>query len=174
MKRLYKYEIAGFVFVCIVGTLLHFLYDWSGKLAVVGLFCPVNESVWEHLKLLYFPFLIFSIYEYKKICRDRQNFWLGKYLGVLSGMITILAIHYIVEGAIGKSFTFVDIGSFFVGVLVAFLVSYAIISNNLLIKIPKRVGIVLMGSKIAEFFLFTFLPPFIPLFQDPTNSTFGI
>ncbi len=47
-----------------LGTLNHFLYFLSGQSPIVALFCPVNESVWEHLKLLYFPFLFVSIWEY--------------------------------------------------------------------------------------------------------------
>ena len=174
MKKFIKYEIIGFVFVCIIGTVGHFLYKWSGQAIIVGLFFPVNESIWEHLKLLFFPFLLYSLFEYKKICQDRENFCLGKYVAVLSGMLTILSIHYITKGALGNRIEWVDIVSFFVGTAVAYLISYAVISNNLFVKIPKWVAITLWITKIAEFIIFTFMPPFIPLFQDPVNSTFGI
>ena len=41
----------------LAGSALHFLYDlWPNPLTAV--FAPVNESVWEHLKLLYAPFLV--------------------------------------------------------------------------------------------------------------------
>jgi len=50
-SKLFKFELLGFVFCCILGTLSHFFYDWSGQNIIVGMFCPVNESVWEHLKL---------------------------------------------------------------------------------------------------------------------------
>lgn len=174
MKRFGRYEIAGFVFACIVGTIGHFLFKWSGKATFVGLFFPVNESIWEHLKLLYFPYLLFSIFEYKKICQGSDNFWLGKYIGVLVGMVSILSIHYVTEGALGYRIEWVDIASFFVGCGVAFLTSYTVISNNMFAKAPKWSGIALMLSKVVEFFLFTFMPPFIPLFEDPINATFGI
>ena len=89
-------------------------------------------------------------------------------------MLTILSIHYITKGALGNRIEWVDIVSFFVGTAVAYLISYAVISNNLFVKIPKWVAITLWIAKIAEFIIFTFMPPFIPLFQDPVNSTFGI
>ena len=44
-----KWEIAEFIFIAIVGTLLHFVYDWSGQNPAVGIIAPVSESTWEHL-----------------------------------------------------------------------------------------------------------------------------
>ena len=54
-KTLLKLDIIGFVFVSVIGTLAHFVFEWSGNNTVVGLFCPINESPWEHLKLIFFP-----------------------------------------------------------------------------------------------------------------------
>ena len=56
-----KWEIAEFIFIAIVGTLLHFVYDWSGQNPAVGIIAPVSESTWEHLKLLFFPFLLLLV-----------------------------------------------------------------------------------------------------------------
>ena len=60
-KTLLKLDIIGFVFVSVIGTLAHFVFEWSGNNTVVGLFCPINESPWEHLKLIFFPYLIWTI-----------------------------------------------------------------------------------------------------------------
>ena len=56
-----KWEIAEFIFIAIVGTLLHFVYDWSGQNPAVGIIAPVSESTWEHLKLLFMPALLFTL-----------------------------------------------------------------------------------------------------------------
>ena len=53
-------HIAGAILVCAMGTLAHFVYEWSGNNPVVGLFCAVNESTWEHIKLLFFPMLLYT------------------------------------------------------------------------------------------------------------------
>ena len=45
---------AGIIFTLATGTLLHFTYEWSGENPFVALYSPVSESVWEHLKLLFF------------------------------------------------------------------------------------------------------------------------
>lgn len=58
-----KTNLFRFIFISVLGVLLHFTYEWSGDNAVVGLFSAVNESTWEHLKLLFFPFLLLTILE---------------------------------------------------------------------------------------------------------------
>lgn len=60
-KKLLCYTILGVIFTFLAGTLLHFTYEWSGNNFWVGLFSPVNESTWEHMKLLFFPMLFYSI-----------------------------------------------------------------------------------------------------------------
>ena len=51
-KSLTHWQIAGFFFVSVVGTLLHFLFEWRGESRLVALIAPVNESIWEHMKLV--------------------------------------------------------------------------------------------------------------------------
>ena len=50
-KRLLRWELIGFAFTGAVGTLLHFVYEWTGGDPLIAAFCAVNESTWEHMKL---------------------------------------------------------------------------------------------------------------------------
>ena len=52
-----KTNLFRFIFISVLGVLLHFTYEWSGNNPIVGLFSATNESTWEHLKLLFFPML---------------------------------------------------------------------------------------------------------------------
>ena len=61
MKELKSYTIAGIFFVLILGCLSHFFYEWSSNNFIVGLFAPVSESTWEHMKLIFFPMLLYSL-----------------------------------------------------------------------------------------------------------------
>ena len=81
MKKLYSWQIGGLVFTLLVGSLLHFLYDWTNS-PVVAVFSAVNESTWEHLKLLFFPTFVFSVVESKFLLKHYPNFC-GNYLLVL-------------------------------------------------------------------------------------------
>ena len=60
-KRLFYWELAGALFTAAMGTLLHFVYDWSGGWGAAAAFSAVNESTWEHMKLLFFPMLTFVL-----------------------------------------------------------------------------------------------------------------
>ena len=40
----------------LAGCALHFLYEWLPS-AITALFSPVNESLWEHVKLVFWPLL---------------------------------------------------------------------------------------------------------------------
>ncbi len=59
-NKIRKIEITAFIAACILGVLFHFVYDWTGKNPAAAAFFPVNESTWEHLKLVFFPILILS------------------------------------------------------------------------------------------------------------------
>lgn len=74
VMKIRSWEILGVFFTIIVGTLLHFTYDWTGQSALVGLFSAVNESTWEHLKLLFVPFFIWTIIEYFAFGEHKKTF----------------------------------------------------------------------------------------------------
>lgn len=174
-SKLFKCELLGFALCCIIGTLSHFFYDWSGQNIIVGMFCPVNESVWEHLKLIYTPYFIWSIAEYFILGEKKINLFFSKFLGVLSGMLTILFIHYTYTGATGKESMAADIISFFAGVAAAFIISYAIIKNAKFKGTASEIiSLLLLLATWGLFILFTFSPPLIPLFEDSITKTYGI
>ena len=54
-KYINRSDLPAILAVAILGSLNHFLYDWTGGSSLAALFCPINESPWEHLKLLFFP-----------------------------------------------------------------------------------------------------------------------
>ncbi|MCD7872462.1 MAG: DUF6512 family protein [Clostridiales bacterium] len=128
-KKLFKYEICGFIFVCFLGTLSHFFFDWSGENRFIGLFCPVNESVWEHLKLIYTPYLIWSIFELFKL-KQKAGFFFAKSVGIFCGMFVIISVFYIYTGATGNENMVIDIISFLAGSAAAFIISFTCIKNN--------------------------------------------
>ena len=112
-KKLKKWEFYGFLFVAALGTLGHFLYDISGQNMLVGKFFPVNESIWEHLKLLFFPYVIFSVAEWFCVGKGFKGFAFSKLIGVLSGMLFTVVFYYAYSGILGKNIDFVNILIFF-------------------------------------------------------------
>ena len=173
-KKFFKYEIIGFIFVSIIGTINHFLFELLGNSVIIGLFCPVNESVWEHQKLLFFPFLIWSIAEYFLLERQ-NNFFPAKTVGITCGIIFTIAFYYSYKGISGGESMFFDILSFYVGVGISFLISYMIVKNyNKSNNHLSNISVLILILISAVFIIFTFAPPLIPLFKDPLTSTYGI
>ena len=111
-KKVLRLEIFGFIFTCAIGTLMHFVFEWSENNPFVGLFCPVNESVFEHLKMLFFPYLIWTFIEAIKLSQDKFNVYTAKLIGITSGMLITLAVFYISAGMFGRYFEVVNIASF--------------------------------------------------------------
>ncbi len=174
MKRdLSLWQFAGFALTTLGGTLLHFLYDWTNESILIAPFSGVNESTWEHMKLLFFPLFIFALIQ-RPFFKEQDNFWCVKLVGIATGLILIPVLFYTYNGVFGKSPDWVNIAIFFIAVAAAFLwETRLMIKDRLGCKRPQfafRI-ICLMG---VLFLVFTFAPPQIPLFQDPLTGTYGM
>jgi hypothetical protein len=119
-----KQLIWGIIFSSIVGTLLHFTYEWSGGNPLVGIIAPTSESVPQHLKLIVTPFLFYRIFLFIKEPKHFWRFFINTFIGGLAGMAAMLLLFYGYTRAIGRSIVAIDIGIFFVSVIVTFLVTY--------------------------------------------------
>ena len=163
-----KWQIAGALFTLILGTILHFTYNWSGKNPVIGIFSAVNESIWEHLKLLAFPMLLFSALEFLAYGKNLTNFVPVKMLSILAGMLAIVVLFYTYTGIIGKNYFIADILIFVIGVFLSHFISYRLLQTTLfsscLMVIAGWLGLV---GLVTLFALFTYAPPRLELFRDP-------
>lgn len=169
MHSLKKVHITGAVFTLIFGTLLHFLWEWSGKNNIVAIIGAVNESTWEHLKLLFFPFIIFSIIEYYLYGKNSKCFFTIKARSVLLGMLTIVTVFYTYTGILGKNYLPLDIITFIFGVILSYIYSYRHLYNSkktcsLFSEIFSLLIIVVL---IVAFAVFSFNPPSFGLFISP-------
>ena len=162
-KSLNKKNLPSILSVAILGSLNHFLYDWTGGSSFAALFCPINESPWEHLKLLFFPFLFVTLWT-AALCRFRdRRFFYCRFLGVLCGMAFILISFYTYTGIWGTHVLILDLLIFFLSVVLSF--SAARFFFRALKQIPSaNVIFTLWGAGIFFFFVFTCFPPGIPLF----------
>ncbi|MDD5040655.1 MAG: DUF6512 family protein [Patescibacteria group bacterium] len=168
MEKIKKIEIWGAAWGIIIGSLLHFTYQWFGEARVIGLFSAINESVWEHTKLLFFPVLFFTIVELRYV-RDRNRLLLAKVAESVFGILFIISFFYTYTSALGvHSFFPVDIASFFAAVVVGKCVSYRIIIGTMLpsARIPWFASASVVAIIMIVFFIATFSPPDIPLFTE--------
>lgn len=174
MKRdLSLWQFGGFALTSLVGTLLHFLYDWTGGSVLVAPFSGVNESTWEHMKLLFWPLLFFALIQ-SRFFREYANFWCIKLCGIVVGLNLIPVLFYTVNGVFGKTPDFVNITIFFVSAAVAFLLETRLFEKDTVrCKAPWLAFAVLCMIGVL-FVVFTYATPRIPLFEDPLTGTYGI
>lgn len=173
-RKLFYIELIGMFFTAIVGTLLHFAFDWSGQTTIVAFFAPVNESVWEHLKLLFIPYLIYTIVEYFLYGKNKHNFLLYKAVSVLLGLAFIPTMFYIYTSVLGESVVFIDILLFYLAVFFSYSLSYLLQRRNPENTSKKLLGTLLLFALVFLFIRFTFAPLHTSLFEDPQTKTYGI
>ena len=161
------------MFTAVVGTLLHFLFEWTNSSIVAALFSAVNESIWEHMTLLFYPMVVFGLVEYRFWGKECPAFWRIKLLGILIGLVRIPVVYYTSTGILGMSADWFNITIFFIAAGVSYLLEAKLFQHPLACNHPAKYAIFLLCLISLTFTVFTFRPPHIPFFRDPINSTYG-
>ena len=172
-KTLYLWQLVGLTFTAVAGTLLHFLYPWTQSRFVAS-FSAVNESVWEHMKLLFFPAFLFAFVEYLFIGRYYKNFWQTKLCGILLGVSLIPALFYTYNGVVGRSPDWLNIAIFFVSAALAYLYETRLYKKGTATCKHPKAAVALLGGIALLFVVFTFLTPMLGIFRDPLTGTYGV
>ncbi len=170
MKDLKKYTIIGIIFVLITGTLAHFLYDWTKNNPIVGLFTPVNESIWEHMKLLFFPMLLYSLIMILKLRQKYSCITSALCFGILVGAFLIPIFYYTYTSILSKNVFVLDISTFILSIVIAFLLSYRL-TRSCRLESYTLLLCILVCILFACFLVFTYHPPNATIFHDPTISS---
>ena len=173
-RNVFVYEILGMVFTIILGTILHFTFELSGHQLVVGVFSAVNESVWEHLKLGFWPALVYAVIEYRYLKKSTNNFLFAKTAGIYLIPITITILFYSYTAILGESVLVIDILTFVIAVIVGQLASYRLLTYRKLQDKLNKISLVALALLGLAFVLFTFYPPHLPIFRDPITGEYGI
>ena len=164
MRHLKRYTIIGIIFVLITGTLAHFLYDWTGNNHIVGLFTPINESIWEHIKLLFFPMLIYSLIMILKFHQKYSCITSALCFGIIMGVFLIPLFYYAYTSILGTNVFILDISTFILSVLTAFWLSYKL---TLFCRLESYTSLlcIIVCILFACFLVFTYHPPDAAIFQ---------
>lgn len=171
---LLTWETLGAMWIFVTGSLLHFVFEWSGHSRVVATFVPVNESVWEHLKLVFWPGLIFALVEYHYLAKQSRNFVTAKCLGLCIMPVIIVLLFYTYTSILGDNELMLDILIFVVAIVVGQFISYRFLlhpSPASFWKISSRAGVIFF---VLAFPFFTFFPPHIFLFEHAGAGIYGI
>ncbi len=169
MKYLKRYTIIGIIFVLIAGTLFHFLYNWTGSNYIAGLFAPVNESIWEHMKLVFFPMFLYSIIIILRFKRTYPFITSSLSFGILTGTLLIPVFYYAYTSVLSNNIFILDISTFLLSIIIAFRLSY-----KLTLSCRLEPYTILLCCLVCILFIcflsFTYNPPHAKIFEDPTVS----
>ena len=174
-KRLFFWELAGVLFTAAVGTLLHFTFDWSGGGLVAAAFSAVNESTWEHMKLLFYPMFLFSVAQVCVLGRNYPDFLAVRAVSLLTGLALIPVLFYTYTGVAGTHALWADVAVFLLADLGAFALDFRLLGRSRLSgKWQQVAGLAVLWALAFCFVWCTFHPPRIALWRDPVTGGFGI
>ena len=174
MKRsIGLWQLLGFALTSFGGTILHYLYDWLGGAVWIAPFSGVNESTWEHMKLLFWPMFIFAIIQ-SFFFKNREDFWCVKLRGITLGLILIPVIFYTYNGVVGKSPDWLNIAIFFIAAAIAYIYETRLFSAEKICCNSSKLAISALSVIAICFVVFTFMTPEIGIFKDPLTGTYGI
>ena len=164
------WQIITVIFCIILGTVLHFTYEWSGENVIVGLFSAVNESTWEHLKLIYFPWILMALIGYFVIGKRTNNYWTAQAVGIITAIAFTIIFFYTYTGIIGTNYGWLNIATFIVAIILGGVVAYNILISRKNYN-AELISIIFLIILFLSFILYTFEPPQIALFEDPITGT---
>lgn len=170
-----KAQIIVIFLSLILGTLLHFTYEWSGRNLFVASFSAVNESVWEHLKLAFFPMIIAAIIEYFFVKDEVNNYVEAKTIGIFTAISFIVVLFFTYSGIIGTSIIVIDILIFIASIILGEYVAYKLMKReDESTYITEILSIIILVFLLICFIVFTYLPPEVNLFRDVMKGVYGI
>ncbi len=137
----------------------HMLYEIAGYNDVIGLIAPVNESVWEHLKLGYGATLVLMVDDAIRVLRKQQRASvIGRAAGIVVMNVVIVVGFYAYKAIIGSSFVVLDIALYGVACWVA-TITHERINSCRPSAVMEYVGIAMLCG-IA--FMFAWLTIHVP------------
>ncbi len=157
----------GVPFIFILGSLLHFAYDLFPNI-LVSLFAPINESIWEHTKLIFFPtilwYVLYLFFAPKDESLVKSKWFTSCVVSVITGIILTPLLFYFYTSAFGIESLIIDILIFFIAVLAGQLTAMHFYRYSKGMKVIWSLNILLII--FAIYIIFTFAPPFLPIFTD--------
>ena len=170
-RRLFFWELGGFLFTGALGTLLHFVYEWSGGSMLAGAFSAVNESTWEHMKMLFVPIFLCSVVQVCLTGRNYPDLPAVRAVSALTGLALIPVLYYTYTGALGLHLLWADIVIFFLADLVLFWLDYRLLSRGRCFAgWQQLLGAAALWALAFCFVWCTFRPPALPMWQSPETG----
>jgi len=159
----------------LLGSVLHFLFDWTRHNRFVALFSAVNESYWEHIKIAIWPVLLLQIVLFSLGGYQFPSYVPASTIALYSIPVTMVGLVFLYKSVTKRNILWLDISIFFVCIAIAQSIFVQVLG-----QLSATSGTVVMSSLfllglIVAFLLFTFRPPREPdVFLDPIKKDYGL
>ena len=157
----------GVPFIFLLGSLLHFAYDLFPNV-IVSIFAPINESIWEHTKLIFYPTVLWYVLYFFLATKNelliKPKWFTSCVVSGITGIILVPFLFYFYTRAFGVESLIVDILIFFVAVLLGQFTAMHFYRYSKGLKTIWSLNILLII--FAIYIVFTFAPPALPIFTD--------
>lgn len=174
-RSILVFELTGTVFMVASGSALHFLFDGLGGWLPIALIAAVNESIWEHLKLAFWPGLLWAAIAPRPVGLSRLGLFAAKGASLLVTAVLIVMIFTAYTAILGRNLLALDIGTFVLAILIGQVLSFALLAGRALKRAAvRRACLSLLGLQTLAYSLFTYLPPDHWLFVEASSGVRGI
>ena len=168
--KLLLWELGCVFWICFAGSSLHFAFELSDYWTPMALVAAVNESVWEHLKIYFWPGLVFVLVQYTYTRHYANNYWLGKVVALAVTPVTIICMYHGYTAYAMSAYGETSIGPMlmimFLGVLAGQLCSWRILASEPYEWAVPRYVAAGYATLVLMFSAFTFFPPKVFLFEN--------
>jgi hypothetical protein len=166
-----RLEFYGAIFIVVLGSLLHFTYEAAGQAWWVGIFSATNESVWEHLKLAFWPGAIWTLLLRLMPIRRPNNFWSGRAASLAVMPFAIALGFYGYTALLGGHSLILDLALFVASIACGQAVAVGVYTAPNLGRGAEAAALILVLIMLAAFSALSFIEIDAPLFQPPSAHT---
>ncbi len=168
-----KTKFIAVIIIFLLAFPFHFLYDWFPN-SIFSIFFPVNESVWEHMKLLYTPIIFYGVIDYYLLTKYNikfNNFLFALFISAIISIPIYLTIYLPIYYKFGENF-FISISILLIVIIISQIINYYIQKrNNIHLEIISCISIIIT---FIVFGYLTYYPIKTDLFYDKENKLYGI
>jgi hypothetical protein len=173
-KAIWTWEMLGVAFIVVAGSCLHFVYGWLGGAAAVALVAAVNESIWEHLKLAFWPGFLWALLENWRLPIPAKILWSIKGFALMVPPLLIVAIFGTYTAILGQNYLALDIGTFVIAVIAGQATSALLLHTLSRSHLVVLAGVGALALQIFAYAAFTYFPPDYHLFVDSRTGLSGL
>lgn len=159
----------------LIGGLLHFVFDWSGRHRLAAIFSAVNESYWEHIKIAVWPVFVFQVIVFAAGGYRYSSFIPAATVALYSIPISMVGLIFLYKSFTHRNVLWLDLTVFTSVIVLAQAIFVQLLQHLDAGAVMTTLASVYLVGLLVAFLGFTLHPPREPdVFVDPITGTYGI